>query len=154
NGGTGAGCPSECDPVHVGITELTTGYRWGSQAPSIQSSFTKPQGSNNFSQRLSVAYVTGSHSFKAGVQLMQGRFENYGFALPNGYDEVYQSGSPLLLNEYAAPFQSVGLVRRQSLFAQDQWTVKKFTVNLGLRFDHFYVFTPADTIPAGRFTIQ
>ena len=39
----------------------------------------------------------------------------------------------------------------QSLYAQDQWTLKKLTINAGLRFDHFTGRTLAQDIPAGTF---
>jgi outer membrane receptor protein involved in Fe transport len=35
------------------------------------------------------------------------------------------------------------------LFAEDQWTVKRLTLNLGLRFDYFNGFVPASHQPAG-----
>ena len=40
------------------------------------------------------------------------------------------------------------------LYAQDQWTLKRLTANLGLRFDYFNAYVPAQTRPAGRFVKQ
>ena len=37
------------------------------------------------------------------------------------------------------------------LYAQDQWTLKRLTLNLGLRFDHFNAYVPAQHRPAGEF---
>src|SRR5262249_6896892 len=37
------------------------------------------------------------------------------------------------------------------LYAQDQWTLKRLTLNLGLRYDHFDAYVPAQTRPAGDY---
>ena len=37
------------------------------------------------------------------------------------------------------------------IFAQDQWTVKKMTLNLGVRYDSFNASVPAHHLPAGPF---
>ena len=34
-------------------------------------------------------------------------------------------------------------------YAQDQWRLKRFTFNLGLRYDKFNAFVPAQSVPAG-----
>jgi hypothetical protein len=38
------------------------------------------------------------------------------------------------------------------LFAQDQWTMRNLTLNLGLRYDYFNAYNPAQTRPAGAYT--
>jgi hypothetical protein len=37
------------------------------------------------------------------------------------------------------------------LYAQDQWTVSRLTLNFGLRFDYFRGYVPPQQVPAGRF---
>src|SRR5262249_29514107 len=37
------------------------------------------------------------------------------------------------------------------LYAQDQWTIKRLTLNLGLRFDYLNAGVPATNLPAGSF---
>jgi len=37
------------------------------------------------------------------------------------------------------------------LYVQDQWTRKRLTVNLGLRFEYLNAYDLATTQPAGRF---
>ena len=37
------------------------------------------------------------------------------------------------------------------LFAQDQWTLKRLTLNLGVRFDSINAYAPAQTRPAGKY---
>src|SRR5262249_26306484 len=38
------------------------------------------------------------------------------------------------------------------LFAQDQWTLRKLTLNLGIRFDYLNAYVPDQVRPAGQFT--
>ena len=37
------------------------------------------------------------------------------------------------------------------VYVQDQWTLKRLTLNPGLRFDYFNAYIPALHRPAGRF---
>jgi hypothetical protein len=37
------------------------------------------------------------------------------------------------------------------LFAQEQWTLNRMTLNMGLRFDYLNAYTPEQSVPASRF---
>src|SRR5262249_18633914 len=37
------------------------------------------------------------------------------------------------------------------LYAQDQWTLRRLTLNYGLRFDSLHSYTPPQNLPAGAF---
>jgi hypothetical protein len=107
---------------------------------------------NNFNQRVTVSYVTGSHAFKTGLQTIQGHYDFY--AMQRGVEQVnyfFRGGSPASLRQFAGPFQSRTRLNGQGLFAQDQWTINRVTLNLGARYDHFAGRTLAQDIPAGRF---
>ncbi len=63
------------------------------------------------------------------------------------------SGTPLTIHEYAAPAgDQVSRMRSLGLYAQDQWVLKKLTLNMGLRYDHFNAWVPEQNRPAGYFT--
>ena len=47
-------------------------------------------------------------------------------------------------------FKSNGRVKSLGLYASDQWTIQRLTLNLGVRFDHFNVGTLPIDIPAGQ----
>src|SRR5262249_47217707 len=40
------------------------------------------------------------------------------------------------------------------IYGQDQYTIKRLTLNYGLRYDHFWAFTLPLTVPAGAFVSQ
>src|SRR5262249_59333919 len=102
-------------------------------------------------QRFSVSYITGSHAFKAGVVTLQGRHD-LGFTDVN--QELYYqflNGVPDSIVQWAGPNHSENRIRMDlGLYGQDQWTLKRLTMNLGLRFDYFDAYVPAQHRPAGR----
>jgi hypothetical protein len=140
-------------PTNISILERTTGFRWGALAGGFQGgSYDVPHAGNNFGQRASVSYITGSHSFKTGLQTLQGVYDTHGNALPNGVDYTFSSGVPFSLTEFTSPYENHTRIRGQAVFAQDQWTIHRVTLNLGLRYDHFTAFVLPITLPAGPFT--
>src|SRR5262249_54150083 len=103
-------------------------------------------------EKATVSYITGSHAFKAGVQLLEGVYDFTGMS--RGVQQVnytFRAGSPASLTEWAGPFISKARLSSLGLFVQDQWTVKKLTLNVGVRFDRFYGHTLPLTTQAGRF---
>ena len=103
-------------------------------------------------QRFSASYITGSHAFKVGLVALQGRHD-LGFIDVN--QELYYqflNGVPDSIVQWAGPNHSENRIGMDlGLFAQDQWTVKRLTMNLGVRFDYFDAHVPAQEKPAGRF---
>ena len=52
--------------------------------------------------------------------------------------------------QWAGPNHSENRIKMDlGLYGQDQWTLKRLTLNLGLRFDYFNGYVPAQTRPAG-----
>ncbi|MBM3779120.1 MAG: TonB-dependent receptor [Acidimicrobiia bacterium] len=99
----------------------------------------------------SVTYVTGSHSLKAGVQWDDGydRVENYS---SNGsLTQVYRNGVPFSVNVYDFPSVTQADVKNWGLYVQDSWTLKRLTLNPGVRWDQFVGSLPELSMPAGRF---
>ena len=102
----------------------------------------------------SVSYVTGSHNFKAGFQygghLQYFRWKNNG--------DIFQAytfnGWPLYL--LVMGNGDAEDLRKQDcecgFYAQDAWTVDRFTLNVGVRYDWFNNSLAGGTRPAGHFT--
>ncbi len=88
------------------------------------------------SARASMSYVTGSHNFKVGFTSTTKR-----------QLEAYQSESnwtnimTLFGNPFRALFEARGPETNEltnvGIYAQDQWTIDRLTVNAGVRFDYF-----------------
>src|SRR5206468_8006950 len=103
-------------------------------------------------QRFTVSYITGSHAFKTGVQTVQGNLGING--MERGVNQVtytFRGGLPVSLTQWAGPFHSLTNFSGVGLFAQDQWTLKKLTLNVGLRFDRFEGHSVPMDLAAGPF---
>jgi hypothetical protein len=145
-------------PEGVGATdipyaELSTGLRYNALAgptlvgaANIYGQYTNHTANELFS----VSYVTGSHAFKAGVTNLQG-WQDFDYDY-SPIEHHFRLGRPAAIVEWAMP---LGLSSRiESLlgvFAQDQWTRNKLTLNLGVRFDYNHGFNPGIELPAGPF---
>ena len=146
-------------PNVIQVTELANNYRWGSRAVSINTAggnYTTLKREFYF-QRATASYITGSHNLKAGFERSQ---YNLG-RLPNRYRDADQINGargytvrnmvPTQITLWAVPYGEWETARDLALFAQDQWTVRKLTLNLGVRFNNFNGSIPEQTLPAGYF---
>jgi hypothetical protein len=112
-------------------------------------------GTSDFQQaneRFSASYVTGSHAVKVGAQYRSGATENYYYFPPSLLDRTYvfaNATTPSAVTLWAAPFDSLTDQTTFGFYAQDQWTLKRLTVNLGVRYDYLNGSVPAFDVPAG-----
>ena len=104
------------------------------------------------SARVALSYVSGSHAVKVGVSDQWG-WQDYGPGYPN-FTEAYQhrAGVPTGLWQIASPGDAKAAVKADlGIFAQDQWTTGRLTMNLGVRFDYINAYAPAIVRPAGLY---
>jgi hypothetical protein len=98
------------------------------------------------------SYITGSHSFRFGVQWGRGWIKS--FRTANG-DMVqrYNNGAPFQVQRWNFPINPAqsDLDLLMGVFLQDSWTLKRVTLNPGIRFEVIQGSVPAQTAPAGRF---
>lgn len=118
----------------------------------------------SYALRGSVSYVTGSHSFKMGIQ------DTFGYTRIMPYTTQLQpmtfrsrttptaaqldangffQGNPTWngVTYWATPYERQNDQDHDlGLYAQDKWTVKRLTVNYGVRFDYFSSGFPDQTL--------
>ena len=105
--------------------------------------------SNTHSGKASLAYITGSHSFKVGSQVLSG-MGRWPFMEPVQYGFV--NGVPASILLRATPYIVDSRVKLDfGAYAQDQWTRGRLTMNAGVRFDAINGFAPAQCAPAGLY---
>jgi hypothetical protein len=98
-----------------------------------------------------MTYVTGSHAFKTGIQFGTG-FQITDQWIHGDLIQQYRNGVPDAVQTKNTPTnQSVRMNNETALYAQDVWTIKRLTLNLGLRFDHLNESVDPQTAAAGRF---
>ncbi len=95
----------------------------------------------------SLAYVTGSHSFKAGFYNVTAHRDSKVFDNAAHLTYRFLNGVPNQLTERATPLDRSERQRMDlGVFAQDKWTVKRLTLSYGVRFDHFESYFPPQTL--------
>jgi hypothetical protein len=99
-----------------------------------------------------VSYVTGTHNVKVGYTHEIGpdyRVDNE----HNGDIQLnYNAGRPSTVTVYNTPLNAPGIVEYDAaLFAQDSWTIRRLTLNVGLRVEWFAAGMAEVAAPAGRF---
>ena len=133
------------------VTDQGLGYSWGFISPAVITDLNEPQNQANFNYRLSASYITGSHSWRVGVQGLRGRYDTRGNPPPGGVTYTFTNGTPTSLTQWASPFKSDARIRSLGIYASDQWTINRLTLGYGVRYDHFNAYTLDITNPAGPF---
>ena len=106
---------------------------------------------HQYNMRFAANYVTGSHAFKVGLTDMWGT-RNFSYYTNREQFWIYFNGAPLQITEYARPLEDRQHLRAAlGLFAQDRWTIRNVTLNLGVRFDYHNAYVPEMNIPALQF---
>jgi hypothetical protein len=139
-------------PNDIAIRELSTDFRWNARADNIggTGAYARRSMQNNLSQRLNVSYVTGSHAFKTGIWVQQ--WPNFAEYSVNGSMlQNYQNGEPRSVVLYASPQFQRSMAHNVGLYAQDQWTLRRLTINAGLRYDYYRGYASEVNAPAGLF---
>ena len=132
------------------ILELSTNYRYGA-AQFLTAPIAR---TGRSAERFSVSYVTGSHNLKVGISDEQGfNDESRSTNHPDGINWAFNSGRPVRLDYLAMPFYQQERQNHEiGIFAQDAWTLGRFTMNLGLRWDYITMGFPSADLPAGPYT--
>ncbi len=116
----------------ISVTEQSTGLTYRANTTYGQN----PTNPKTF--RASATYVTGSHAAKFGFSDVVGRNIAVNAAGTQQMSYRFLNGVPNQVTLYAEP--SVVVVNMNAdmgLYAQDRWTVKRLTLNYGVRYDYF-----------------
>ena len=102
--------------------------------------------------RAAASYVTGTHNMKVGFSLLHAW--RYSTQEPNNSVTLtLQRGVPFSLTQWATPIQYHETLKyNMGLFAQDQWRIRRLTLNYGVRLDFLNTGVDAQEITAGPFT--
>jgi hypothetical protein len=99
----------------------------------------------------SMSYVTGSHNIKFGVQDSFGPVHVFTDRQAD-LIQNYVNGRPQTVTVYSTPSNRWTHVNYDlGYYIQDSWTIKRLTLNPGLRVDNFSSEIEETSMPAGRF---
>lgn len=126
-------------------TERSTGRTWGNQAGPFGDN-----ASTNLNGRLSATIVTGAHQAKFGMTFMHTEARTTREMINDGVAYRMLRGVPESVVVYATPYRYFENMKANvGLFAQDQWTLDRVTLNLGVRFDYLNNYVPAQELGPG-----
>ena len=131
-------------------TGLLTG-RCGFTIPEYSST------TSDYNAMASASYVTGSHAIKFGFTDLWGKnsrtfiekadIDALVFVNASVAGQVIEAPAAVVVfNSPTTSFQNVN--SDFGAYAQDAWTMKRLTLNYGVRFDHFNASVPAESSPA------
>ena len=142
--------PGRYGMVHLQHPAKAATFLYGAVLPNRQGgSYDRQHGNDQFSEHASLSYVTGSHNLEIGGRALQADYLIKGGVPEVPLSFIYDSGLPYLVTQYGVPFHTDIKVRSFGLYIQDQWTMNRVTLNLGMRYDYFHSYALPTTLPAG-----
>jgi hypothetical protein len=142
-------------PDDIAITELSTGLQYRARANTVtgtNGNYSGPNGitaaTRNTNVNVAASYVTGSHSLKSGL-FVRNMSQDGDRVINGGMDFNFRNGIPQRVRLFAQPYLLSLETAMNAFYVQDQWTVRRLTMNLGLRYDYFNGHVPATRLPAG-----
>ena len=106
----------------------------------------------SFTYRAAATYVTGSHAFKVGFNNTQGHLDEYLYTL-NPISYRFNFGVPNRITERAFPYRAItNLNNDLGLYAQDRWSLNRWTIQGAIRFDYFATGFPEQTVGPAQLT--
>jgi hypothetical protein len=136
--------PESTTSLMYPLTEQTTGVNFRAYNGNYSHNITSLR-----SYRSSLSYVTGSHAFKVGFNLQEGPsrtnvWTTYDTAL------ILRQAQPFQVTVRTTPYTNrERLVADLGVYAQDTWTLKRVTFNVGVRFDYLNNKVPAQDAQGG-----
>jgi hypothetical protein len=100
----------------------------------------------------SLSYVTGTHNVKTGVQWSFGQESNQ-VSRNADLNQNYRSGVPDSVDVFTNPSANREYVKADvGIYAQDSWTLKRLTLNGGVRWDYLNTIMQKGCAGGGRFS--
>ncbi len=104
-----------------------------------------------FTEQFAANYITGAHSLRFGATLSQARWRLAQQYTSDVMPINFNAGVPVSVALKIPTDRKNAIDRDLGIFAQDKWTIKRATINAGVRFDQFIGSTLPETLPAGTF---
>jgi hypothetical protein len=135
-------------------------YRGAGQQNGPTFIFAVMNAPNIWEARASVSYVTGTHALKFGFVDGWGAQDLLERDIDSATSYRFSGGIPNQITMRASPVTRTDDMRAElGVYAQDKWTINRWTLNGGIRFDWFSTYFPdvhlgpGPNVPTRNFTI-
>ena len=99
--------------------------------------------------RASLAYVTGAQNMKVGIETYN-NISTRNYQRGDSLQYRFSNGVPNQITMLLSDFTEEARVRNIGFFAQDRWTVKRFTLQGGIRYENASSGSPEQQIGPSR----
>jgi hypothetical protein len=134
----------------ISVTDTGLNLRYGSRSTLYQR-----LNDERTHERVSVSYITGTHNLKAGADLNQFSQGQKSYDDPWLVNQAisygFNSQRPVSVSIYTGPYGPYQEGFENGVYVQDQWTTKRMTLNLGLRYSVYDMTIPEMHLPAGPY---
>ena len=136
----------------ISVTDTGLNLRYGARGGT---DFYQTLNDERYHERFSISYVTGTHNLKVGAdlnQMTQGRTQyDDPFLINQAISYGFRNQVPQSVTIHTGPYGPYQEATENALYAQDQWTMRRLTLNLGLRWAIYDAFIPESHLPAGPY---
>jgi hypothetical protein len=147
-----AACPAGTNYGNIAKQDLILNTRWSASMPTAVATAPAHQPGTSHVVVASLSYVSGAHNLKVGLQNRSGWLKDLRRDINGDIVQQYRNGVPSQVQVLNTPLNNrVDLNADFGIYAQDTWTMRRITLNPGVRFDYFNSEVPAASAPAGRF---
>ncbi|MGH9254550.1 MAG: carboxypeptidase regulatory-like domain-containing protein [Vicinamibacterales bacterium] len=136
----------------ISVTDTGLNLRYGARGGT---DFYQTLNDERYHERVSVSYITGTHNLKVGADLnqtAQGRKQyDDPYLVNQAISYTFRNQVPQSVTIHTGPYGPYQETTENALYAQDQWTMRKMTLNLGLRWSVYDALIPESHLPAGPY---
>lgn len=137
----GNSAPFDLNPDMISVTEQSTGLQYRA-LPTYTNNYI-----TSLYYRFGVAYVTGAHALKIGMNDGFGSAVNGTRLATPPVSYRFNNGVPNQITLQAAPVTTrIDVDHDLGLYVQDKWTRDRATMTFGVRYDHIAVSTPEQSL--------
>ena len=130
-------------PTDISILELSNNFRYNASA-----TYASKRATDRGAQRFSISYVTGSHAYKFGTQIEEAVSDVVTY-VQGDVNYTFRNGAPTQITQYATPYRAIDRTKADmGVYFQDQWVIRRLTMNYGARFDYFNGHVDANHVAA------
>jgi hypothetical protein len=131
----------------IGVLDQASGISYRALRASIARNR-----SSNWPMRVTLSYITGAHSFKVGFMDNAGHKSNFRMDLDAPVSYRFNNGVPNQLTLQSTPYEALANLDADiGIYAQDRWTVRRLTLDLGVRYDGYRTSFPEQHAGPGVF---